>query len=89
MLLQYLIEDLEDKEVIGNTNIDVGKVEYDSSKIQKDDVFVAIKGFEFDGNDFLEEVIKKGAVCIVIEKDKDISAIQNIIAYLYDSIHVK
>lgn len=73
MLLQYLIEDLEDKEVIGNTNIDVGKVEYDSSKVQEKDVFIAIKGFEFDGNDFLQDVISKGVKSIVIERDVDIS----------------
>ena len=73
MLLQYLIENLTDKEVIGDTNIDIGKVEYDSSKVQEKDVFVAIKGYEFDGNEFLEEVIKKKVSCIVVEDTVDIS----------------
>ena len=76
MLLQYLIENLTDKEVIGDTNIDIGKVEYDSSKVQEKDVFVAIKGFEFDGNDFLEEVIKKKVSCIVVENTVDISSLE-------------
>lgn len=72
MLLQYLIEDIENKEVIGDTSIDVGKVEYDSSKVQEGDVFVAIKGFEFNGNDFLEEVVFETKVnAIVVEKDVD------------------
>lgn len=73
MLLQYLIEELEDKEVLGDTNIDIRKVEYDSSKVQEGDAFIAIKGYEFDGNIFLEQVITKGVKCIVVEKDIDIS----------------
>ena len=73
MLLQYLVEDIEDKEVIGDTNIDVGKVEYDSSKVQEGDVFVAIKGFEFDGNEFLKTVIEKKVKAIVVEKDIDVT----------------
>ncbi len=77
MLLQYLIEDLEDKNVKGSTNIDIGKIEYDSSKVQPNDVFIAIKGYEFDGNDFLEDVILKGAICIVIEEGTDITALEN------------
>ncbi len=75
MLLQYLIENLTDKEVIGDTNIDIGKVEYDSSKVQEKDVFVAIKGFEFDGNEFLADVIEKKVSCIVVEDTVDISSL--------------
>ncbi len=75
MLLQYLIEGIKDIEVIGNTNIDIGKVEYDSSKVQEKDVFVAIKGFEFDGNEFLEDVINKKVCCIVVEDTVDISGL--------------
>lgn len=74
MLLQYLVEDIEDKEVIGDTSIDIGKVEYDSSKVQEGDVFVAIKGFEFDGNEFLKEVVfEKSVKAIVVEKDIDLT----------------
>lgn len=73
MLLQYLIEKLEKKEIIGETSIDVGKIEYDSSKIQPNDVFIAIKGFEFNGNDFLEEVVQKQVSAIVVEENVDTS----------------
>ena len=48
MLLQYLLEDLDYEEVIGNTNINIGKIEYDSKKVELNDVFVAIKGYKED-----------------------------------------
>ena len=35
MLLQYLLEDLDYEEVIGNANINIGKIEYDSKKIEE------------------------------------------------------
>ena len=35
MLLQYLIENLTTNEVIGTTNVEIGKIEYDSKKIEK------------------------------------------------------
>lgn len=69
MLLQYLIESLDEKEIIGNTNIDINKIEYNSQKIEKNDIFVAIKGYKEDGNDYIKEAIEKGATCIVTEDD--------------------
>lgn len=72
MLLQYLVENLTDKRVTGETNIEVNKIEYDSSKITEGDVFVAIKGYEKDGNDFISEAIRNGAKCIVLQSDSQI-----------------
>ena len=67
MLLQYLVEEIE-KETKGNLNIEINKIEYDSNKIEKGDLFVAIKGYKQDGHDYINEAIQNGAVAIVIEK---------------------
>ena len=77
MLLQYLIENLENKTVIGNTNVEINKIEYDSNKIVENDVFVAIKGYKDDGNNYLDEVISKRVRCIVVEQDVDTSKYEN------------
>lgn len=71
MLLQYLIENLTTNEVKGTTNVEIGKIEYDSKKIEKNDVFVAIKGYAQDGNAYITEAINKGAICIIVENDVD------------------
>ncbi len=69
MLLQYLIENLGDTklEVIGSTNIEIGKIEYDSNKVATGDVFVAIKGFREDGNNYINSAQENGAKCIIFE----------------------
>lgn len=70
MLLQYLVEEIE-KETKGNLNIEINKIEYDSKKIEKGDLFVAIKGYETNGHEYIDEAIAKGASAIVIQKDEE------------------
>ena len=43
-------------------------ISFDSTKVKKNDIFFAIKGNEFDGNDYLDFAIKKGAKVIISEK---------------------
>ncbi len=43
------------------------KISLDSRTILNYDLFIAIKGKNFDGHDFLKEVIKKGAKAVVIQ----------------------
>ena len=78
MLLQYLIENLTDKVIIGDTNIDINKIEYNSQKIEQNDIFVAIKGYKEDGNDYIKEAVEKGAVCIVTEDELNVNELPNI-----------
>lgn len=76
MLLQYLLENFENADVIGNTNIEINKIEYDSKKIEANDIFVAIKGFAEDGNAYIQEAIQRGACAIIIENDIDVSSLE-------------
>jgi UDP-N-acetylmuramoyl-tripeptide--D-alanyl-D-alanine ligase len=57
-------------------------VSIDSRNIKKNTLFIAIKGERFDGHDFVDEVVKKGAVAIIVSeknfkkiKDYDIPVI--------------
>jgi UDP-N-acetylmuramoyl-tripeptide--D-alanyl-D-alanine ligase len=45
-------------------------VSTDSRTIQKDELFVAIKGANFDGHDFLAAAFERGAVAAVVAKEK-------------------
>ena len=54
--------------VVGNTGIMVNTIAFDSRKIEKNDVFVAIKGTAVDGHDFIDLAIEKGATAIVCEQ---------------------
>ena len=43
-------------------------ISFDSSKVKKNDIFFAIRGANFDGNDFIKDAIKKGSRVIITEK---------------------
>lgn len=53
--------------VKGTTDLPVGKIEFDSRKIESGDVFVAIKGTVSNGHDFIEKALSLGAVAVVCE----------------------
>ncbi len=45
-------------------------IAFDSSKVKKDNIFFAIKGNKFDGNNYIDLAIKRGAKIIISEKKK-------------------
>ena len=49
-------------------NIFFSGVSFNSTKVKKGDIFFAIKGDKSDGNNFIEDAIKKGAKIIISEK---------------------
>ena len=52
----------------GDMNLEVSGVAFDSRKVKKDFMFVAIKGHQTNGHEFIEKAIKSGASVIVCEK---------------------
>ena len=66
--------------VVGSTSTNVLAVNFDSRKIEKDHLFVAIRGLISDGHDFIDAAIKKGATCIVCESLP--SKLQDCVAYV-------
>jgi UDP-N-acetylmuramoyl-L-alanyl-D-glutamate--2,6-diaminopimelate ligase len=53
--------------VKGPTDIAVNKIEFDSRKIELNDVFVAIKGSLSDGHTFIDKALELGASAIICE----------------------
>jgi UDP-N-acetylmuramoyl-L-alanyl-D-glutamate--2,6-diaminopimelate ligase len=72
MLLSELLKEIDYRVIKGDIDIYVGDICYDSKKIKKDDLFVAIIGFKLDGHDYIDEVINKGSRCVIVSKDIDI-----------------
>lgn len=48
---------------------EVSSVTIDSRKVQKDSLFLAIKGARVDGHDLIPQAIEAGALCALSEKD--------------------
>ena len=48
--------------------INFSGIAFNSLKVKKNDIFFAIKGKKFDGNNFISQAIKKGAKVIISQK---------------------
>lgn len=57
------------KNIIGE--VEISGVSTDSRNISKGELFVALLGKNFDGNDYLDEVFRKGAAAAVVSKEVD------------------
>lgn len=54
--------------VIGNTNVAITKIEFDSRKVSLNDVFVAIRGTVSDGHEYIKTAVNQGALAVVCEE---------------------
>lgn len=52
-------------------NIEITDIAYDSRKVKKGSLFVAVKGFKSDGHKYIDEVFEKGAAAVVGQEDRD------------------
>jgi UDP-N-acetylmuramoyl-L-alanyl-D-glutamate--2,6-diaminopimelate ligase len=67
MQLADLIQPLEIISVSGSIDREIAGISYDSRRVVPGNLFVAIKGDQFDGHAFVEQAIDKGAVAVVCE----------------------
>src|ERR1700674_280572 len=68
MQLKTLLVATTVREIIGPTDRAVESIAYDSRRVQRDGLFVALRGEKSDGHDFISQAIEKGATVIVAER---------------------
>ena len=65
--LNQLLKDLDVLEIIGETDKNVVSLESDSRKVEKDGVFVAVKGVTTDGHKYIPVVTSANVAAVVCE----------------------
>jgi len=79
MQLKSILSGLENLKAKGNLDIDISGINNDSRNIKENDLFVAIKGFDVNGHEHIDEAIKNGAKAILVQADSiDKNIIKNI-----------
>ena len=74
MKLKDLLIGLEGLKARGNLDVEIKNIACNSNNVEEGDLFVAIKGFEYDGHEFINEAIKKGSTAILIEEGCDLKS---------------
>src|SRR6266478_4323555 len=70
MQLKTLLAAISVRQIIGPPDRSVESIAYDSRRVQRNGLFVALRGEKFDGHDFTEQAIEKGASVIVAEREQ-------------------
>jgi UDP-N-acetylmuramoyl-L-alanyl-D-glutamate--2,6-diaminopimelate ligase len=79
MQLAHLIEGLQTKHIQGSLHRDIKDLSFHSKKIGTNCLFVALKGTQVNGHDFIPEALASGAQALIVEEethtDNDITII--------------
>jgi UDP-N-acetylmuramoyl-L-alanyl-D-glutamate--2,6-diaminopimelate ligase len=70
MQLKILASSIPVRQIIGTLDRAVESIAYDSRRVQKNGLFVALRGEKTDGHQFIEQAIERGASVIVTEREE-------------------
>jgi UDP-N-acetylmuramoyl-L-alanyl-D-glutamate--2,6-diaminopimelate ligase len=68
MKLAHLLNGITVTEYHADMELEISGVSYDSRTTVKGDIFVAVRGFESDGHDYIKAAVENGAVCVLCEE---------------------
>lgn len=82
MELKRILVGIDGIKAKGDLDIDITNIESDSRKITNGGLFVAIKGFDANGNEYIKSAIKNGAIAVMVEPDIDKELLKVIAKYV-------
>ncbi len=60
------------------SNKAINKISTDSRTIQENDIFIALQGDKFDGHLFIDDVISKGAIAVIVNHEVSVQSTKKI-----------
>ena len=78
MQLKEILVGIEGLKVRGNLDLNITHLDKDSRKIKEGGLFIAVKGFDTDGHDYVESAIEQGAVAVILQEGVDPELIKKI-----------
>ena len=68
MELKVLLEGITPAQIVGSDDLDITGVNIDSRRIETGHLFIAMRGTQVDGHEFISKAIEKGAAAILCEE---------------------
>lgn len=72
MKLIHLLKGAEIRETHADLELEITGVSYDSRTTKEGNVFVAVRGYESDGHNYIKPAVLNGAACVLCEEKPDI-----------------
>ena len=84
MELKNILSGIEGLKAKGDLEVDITGISNDSRKVKPGYLFIAIKGFDTDGHEYINKAIENGAKAILIQEEKA----KEIIKQIPDEINI-
>jgi UDP-N-acetylmuramoyl-L-alanyl-D-glutamate--2,6-diaminopimelate ligase len=68
MIIREILNGIDVVSLTGEQNPVISGIEFDSRKVTDGSLFIAVKGYNSDGHDFIGDAVKAGASAILCEK---------------------
>jgi UDP-N-acetylmuramoyl-L-alanyl-D-glutamate--2,6-diaminopimelate ligase len=85
MQLKTLLSAISVRQIIGPPDRPVESIAYDSRRVQRNGLFVALRGEKFDGHNFIGQAIEKGASVIVAEREEFPAAAERVTSVVVEN----
>ncbi len=82
MKLKDLLAVIEPLKVVGDENVEITGIQFDSRKVETGNLFVAQVGTAVDGHEFIDGCVAKGAAAVVLSKDEFLPAAASDMCYV-------
>ncbi|MFW5961512.1 MAG: UDP-N-acetylmuramoyl-L-alanyl-D-glutamate--2,6-diaminopimelate ligase [bacterium] len=69
MKLNNLLNNIDFEVIRGDLEKNIVEISYDSREIEENNLFIAIKGFETDGHQYIAQAVENGASAVIIENE--------------------
>jgi UDP-N-acetylmuramoyl-L-alanyl-D-glutamate--2,6-diaminopimelate ligase len=66
--LARIVETLSPSQIVGETQVEIADLAYDTHAVEPGGLFFCVRGSSFDGHDLAERAIEAGAAALVVER---------------------
>lgn len=70
MKLSHLLAEVPEAELLGDGDVSISSICYDSRQATPGSLFVAVPGFKADGHDYIGQALDAGAVAVAVQADR-------------------
>ena len=68
MRLGEFLKKMDVAAIAADPDIEIHGVSFDTRTLNAGELFIAVRGYQFDGHQYIEEAVNKGAICIICEE---------------------
>ncbi len=79
MRLAELVRELDSARVIGNADIEISSLAYDSRRARPGTLFFCVPGEKVDGHEFAAAAVGAGAMGLVVERELEVGVLQVVV----------